>query len=48
MSVSTPTFPPPHAEAHTQRRLGLTVGLAVMGIFVTYVPITGVAIELLV
>lgn len=46
MSVSTPTLPPPRTEEHTQRHVGLTVGLAVMGIFVTYVPITGVSIAL--
>jgi len=46
MSVSTPTLPPPRSEEHTQRHLGLTVGLAVLGIFVTYIPITGVSIAL--
>ena len=46
MNVSTPTLPPPRAEERTQRHLGLTVGLAVLGIFVTYVPITGVSIAL--
>jgi hypothetical protein len=43
MSVRTPTLPPPRSEEHARRHLGLTVGLAVLGIFVTYVPITGVS-----
>jgi Major Facilitator Superfamily len=46
MSVRTPTLPPTRSEEHARRHLGLTVGLAVLGIFVTYVPITGVSIAL--
>jgi MFS family permease len=46
MSVRTPTLPPTRSEEHVRRHLGLTVGLAVLGIFVTYVAITGVSIAL--
>ena len=46
MSINTPTIPPPPAQERTQGHLGLAVGLAVLGIFVTYVPITGVSIAL--
>ena len=46
MTTNTSTLPPPRSEERTQRHLGLTVGLAVMGIFVTHVPITGVSIAL--
>jgi EmrB/QacA subfamily drug resistance transporter len=46
MTTNTPTLPPPRADEHGRSHLGPTVGLAVLGIFVTYVPITGVSIAL--
>jgi MFS family permease len=46
MTTNTHTLPPPRADERARRHLGLTVGLAVLGIFVTYVPITGVSIAL--
>ena len=46
MSINMSTLPPPRARDRAQPHLGLTVGLAVLGIFVTYVPITGVSIAL--
>lgn len=46
MTINTPTLPPTRADDRGRRHLGLTIGLAVLGIFVTYVPITGVSIAL--
>jgi MFS family permease len=46
MTINTPTLPPTRADDRGRRHLALTIGLAVLGIFVTYVPITGVSIAL--
>ena len=47
MTTNTPTLPPAHTDERGRPHLGLTVGLAVLGIFVTYVPITGVSVTLI-
>lgn len=46
MNTDTAAIRAARPKAHARSHLGLTIGLAVLGIFVTYVPITAVSITL--